>query len=281
MRHWLVLVLAAQIFLPHAHSVWAQLAVLPLVLVVLCAALALTETLTAKMRILLAPRLLAGRRDRGAARRRLLAGAADVSGALVWLLVALGLGVVVVRRRSLAVGLVTAQALAARRRGACTAAPRTRRPRRAALAIRAVALGALLLLVVSRTREPRPVRAGIAPIARGGLAVGFRARAHLARAGDRPRLAQRRARRARADRLRRHTAATRRATLFQVLGIVLVRERPRARRARAAAAAPRPRSSSGVAFDLTLVALVAAVFHERIFAEFGAGDTAALRSLRD
>ena len=37
----------------------------------------------------------------------------------------------------------------------------------------------------------------------------------------------------------------------------------------------------GVAFDLTLVALVAAVFHERIFAEFGAGDTAALRSLRD
>ena len=29
----------------------------------------------------------------------------------------------------------------------------------------------------------------------------------------------------------------------------------------------------GVALDLTLVALVAAVFHERIFAEFGAGDT--------
>ena len=30
----------------------------------------------------------------------------------------------------------------------------------------------------------------------------------------------------------------------------------------------------GVAFDLMLVALVAGVFHERIFAEFGAGDTA-------
>ena len=29
----------------------------------------------------------------------------------------------------------------------------------------------------------------------------------------------------------------------------------------------------GVALDLMLVALVAAVFHERIFAEFGAGDT--------
>ena len=37
----------------------------------------------------------------------------------------------------------------------------------------------------------------------------------------------------------------------------------------------------GVALDLTLVALVAAVFHERIFAEFGAGDSAALGSLRD
>jgi formate hydrogenlyase subunit 4 len=58
-RHWLVLVLAAQIFLPHPHSVWGQLATLPLVLVALCAGLALTETLTAKMRILLAPRLLA------------------------------------------------------------------------------------------------------------------------------------------------------------------------------------------------------------------------------
>jgi formate hydrogenlyase subunit 4 len=58
-RHWLVLVLAAQIFLPHPSSAWAQLALLPPVLLALCAGLALTETLTAKMRILLAPRLLA------------------------------------------------------------------------------------------------------------------------------------------------------------------------------------------------------------------------------
>ncbi len=57
-RHWLVLVLAAEIFLPHPHSAWGQLALLPLALVVLCGALALVETLTAKMRILLAPRLL-------------------------------------------------------------------------------------------------------------------------------------------------------------------------------------------------------------------------------
>ena len=60
-RHWLVLVLAAQVFLPHPESVWAQLAVLPAaLLVVLCGALALTETLSAKMRILIVPRLLTG-----------------------------------------------------------------------------------------------------------------------------------------------------------------------------------------------------------------------------
>jgi formate hydrogenlyase subunit 4 len=57
-RHWLVLVLAAQVFLPHFADPWAQLAVLPLTLVVLCVALALVETLVAKMRILLVPRLL-------------------------------------------------------------------------------------------------------------------------------------------------------------------------------------------------------------------------------
>ena len=58
-RHWLVLVLAAQVFLPHAEAVARQLAVLPFALVVLCLALALVETLVAKLRILLVPRLLA------------------------------------------------------------------------------------------------------------------------------------------------------------------------------------------------------------------------------
>jgi formate hydrogenlyase subunit 4 len=57
-RHWLVLVLAAQVFVPHPTDPLVQLALLPVLLVVLCGALALTETLVAKMRILLAPRLL-------------------------------------------------------------------------------------------------------------------------------------------------------------------------------------------------------------------------------
>jgi hydrogenase-4 membrane subunit HyfE len=198
-----------------------------------------------------------------------------VSGALIWLLVALGLGVVVVRRRSLAVGLVTAQALVL-----AVSAAHSKTAAAAVLAVRAIALGTLLLLVVSRTREPRPVRAGIAPIARAGLAVGFAlALTWLIPAiGLETRNAERGVLALIAFGIT--AAATRRATLFQVLGIVLVEN------GLALAALKLPGGSStaielGVAFDLTLVAVVAAVFHERIFAEFGAGDTAALRSLRD
>ena len=58
-RHWLVLVLLAQVFMPHAHDVRLQLAVLPALLVAACAGLALLETLIVKMRILVVPRLLA------------------------------------------------------------------------------------------------------------------------------------------------------------------------------------------------------------------------------
>jgi hydrogenase-4 component E len=198
-----------------------------------------------------------------------------MSGALVWLLVALGLAVVVVRRRSLAVALVTVQALVL-----AIPAMHDKPTAAAVLAVRAIALGTLLLLVVSRTREPRPVRAGIAPIARAGLAVGFALALTwlVPSIGLDSRNAERGVLALIAFGIT--AAATRRATLFQVLGIVLCEN------GLALAALELPGGSStaielGVAFDLTLVAVVAAVFHERIFAEFGAGDTAALRSLRD
>jgi formate hydrogenlyase subunit 4 len=58
-RHWVVLLLATQIFLPHSANPWLQLTLLPVTLVVLCAALALTETLIVKLRILHVPRMLA------------------------------------------------------------------------------------------------------------------------------------------------------------------------------------------------------------------------------
>jgi hydrogenase-4 component E len=202
-----------------------------------------------------------------------------VSG-LAWAVVALGVGVVVVRRRSLAVGLVTGQALllaavALGEGGSLDAAIAA-----AALVLRGILLAALLLFLVRRTRESRPVRAGVAPLARAAAAVGL-ALALIwlippigldSMAAERATLSL--------VAIGLVTAATRRATLFQVLGIVLVEN------GLALAALALPGSSSlaielGVAIDLLLIAVVAGVFHERIFAEFGAGDSAALRSLRD
>jgi formate hydrogenlyase subunit 4 len=57
-RHWLAFSLAAAVFLPHPSGFVAGLALLPVALVGLALALALAETLVAKLRILLAPRLL-------------------------------------------------------------------------------------------------------------------------------------------------------------------------------------------------------------------------------
>ena len=199
-----------------------------------------------------------------------------MSGALVWVLVAAGLGVIGVRRRSLAVALVTAQglllAVSAVNHDAVAAA---------VLAIRAVALATLLLLVVSRTREPRPVRSGVAPFARGGLAIAFALALTwlIPTVGLASRNAERGVLALVAFGIA--TVATRHATLFHVLGIVLVENGL----ALAALELPGGGSSTaielGVAVDLTLIALVASVFHERIFAEFGAGDSRVLGSLRD
>jgi hydrogenase-4 membrane subunit HyfE len=203
-----------------------------------------------------------------------------MSGGLLWILVAIGLAVVVVRRRSVAVALVTAQALFlvgfalhdARDGGDVVAA--------GALAVRAVALGALFLLLVSRTRELRPVHARVPPLIRAGAAVAFALTLTwlVPALGLNSRDAERAVLALVAFGI--VTSATRRATLFHVLGIVLVEN------GLALAALELPGGGSltielGVALDLMLIALVAGVFHERIFAEFGAGDSAALRTLRD
>jgi formate hydrogenlyase subunit 4 len=58
-RHWLVIVLAGELFLPHWGGQAARMLLLTAGAAVLCVALALTETAQAKMRILRAPGLLA------------------------------------------------------------------------------------------------------------------------------------------------------------------------------------------------------------------------------
>jgi len=202
-----------------------------------------------------------------------------VSPALAWLLIALGLPVVTVQRRTFALAAVTGQSLVLvalalddARDGAHLAAA-------AALGVRALALGTVFAVLTARTRDPHPVRAGIAPLRRGGLAVALAlALTWLvptiglgSRDAERVVLAL--------IALGLVAAATSGATVVQVLALVLVEN------GLALAALELPGTSwlieLGAAFDLILIALVAGVFHERIFAEFGAGDTAALASLRD
>jgi hydrogenase-4 component E len=203
-----------------------------------------------------------------------------MSGTLAWALVAFGLAVIVVRRRSVAVGLVTAQALLLA--GVATTEVESTDDAAAALAlgVRGVALAVLFLAIVSRTRETRPVRAGVTPLARAGLAIML-ALAFIwlvppigldTEQSERAMLAL--------IAFGAAIVATRRATIHQLLGIVMVEN------GLVLGAIELPGGASlaielGVVLDLTLIALVAVVFHERIFAEFGSGDTAALESLRD
>lgn len=202
-----------------------------------------------------------------------------MSGGFGWTMVALGIGVVVLRRRSVAVALVTAQALLLALESLREASSVHDAFASVALGARGVVLAAFFWLLVHRTRETRPVRAGIEPLARGGAAVGLALALVwlIPDVGLDSGAAERSALTLVAFGL--VTAATRRATLFQVLGIVLVEN------GLAVAALALQGSSSlaieiGVTVDLVLIAVVAGVFHDRIFAEFGAGDSTALGSLR-
>ena len=202
-----------------------------------------------------------------------------MSAAVAWLIVALGLPVVTLQRRTLALGAVTLQSLVLVGLALHAAHDSQELVAAVALGARAVGLGVVFLLLTARTRDPRPMRAGNAPVRRGGLAVALALALTwlVPHIGLGSRTAERVVLALVAFGLL--VAATSGATVFQVLGIVLVEN------GIALAALQLPGTSwlieLGAAFDLTLIALVAGVFHERIFAEFGAGDTAVLVSLRD
>ena len=204
-----------------------------------------------------------------------------MSSFLVWTLVASGLAVVVVRRRSVVVGIVTAQALALAVAALIDAESADDVVAGGALALRAVLLAVLFAGVVARTRERRPVHARVPPLLRGGLAVILALT--LIWLVPEVGLDSRNAERAVLALIAFGivTAGLRRATVLQVLGIVLVENglalAALELRGETAAAA----IELGVAVDLMLISIVAVVFHERIFGLFGAGDTAALRTLRD
>ena len=204
-----------------------------------------------------------------------------MTGFLAWLLVASGLAVVVVRRRSLVVAIVTAQALALALAALANAETTDDVVAGLALALRAALLAALFAGVVARTRERLPVHARVPPLLRGGLAVLFALTLVwlVPEIGLESRDAERAVLTLIAFGVA--TAGLRRATVLQVLGIVLVENGL----ALAALELPGGESAAGieigVAIDLVLISVVAVVFHRRIFGLFGAGDTAVLRSLRD
>ncbi len=201
-------------------------------------------------------------------------------GVAEWLMVGFGLGVLAVRRRSTAVTLATGQALALAGIAIYQAHSLNEALAAAALGVRALALTALLVFLVSRTRETRPVRASVPPAVRCGIAVAMvLLLLWLVPIENKSRMGITQVSLALVA-FGMVMAATRRATLFQILGIIFIEN------GLALAALGLTNGSSliielGVTLDLSLIAVVASVFHDRIFAEFGAGDISMLSDLRD
>ena len=195
--------------------------------------------------------------------------------------VALGLGVVVVRRPSIALMFVTAQSLLL----ASVALWRTGGhldllPAAGGLLLRLTAIAAILGMGISRTRETQPMRGGIEPMTRVIIALATL----LAIPPLMPALGF-------GDQNSQHAAVslvvlgivialTRRATIVQILGIV-VAENGATLAALSATNAVPDVIELGVIFDLLLIAVVASAFHTRIFGHFGSGDTSHLAELHD
>ena len=217
-------------------------------------ALALTETLVAKMRILLVPRLLARRRGGRAARDRHLArggrrerrprlGARRARARRRRRPAALGRR----RPRHRAGARCSPASRSARRRPATTSS----RPR-ALAAPRRRARGALPRCSSRAPARRGPCARGVAPLARGGRRGRLRARADLAHAADRPRRRATAERgRARARRLRHRHGRDAPGDALPGARDRARRERARARRARSCRAASSLAIELGVALDLT------------------------------
>lgn len=196
-------------------------------------------------------------------------------------LVALGLGVVLVRRRSLATLLVAVQALllgvaalslAGDGAGLLVAG--------VVLLVRALALPALLTLARRRTPEPGLVVPATTVGARllVATAVALVAMAAIPPLGL-------------GDRAVEHTAVAllslgiatvvmRRPALLQALGILVAENGVYLLAISVPGGLPLV-IELGVLFDLTLVITVAAAFTQKIRSEVGSGDTDLLRGLRD
>jgi hydrogenase-4 component E len=205
-----------------------------------------------------------------------------MSSGLVDMILALGLAVSVVRRRSVGIGILAAQSLALGIGALGLAGGRSGEYLVASIVLltKAVVVPLLLFALMRRTRESRLIVAAIGPLVRlaGAAAVALLATALTPHLGL-------------GDSHTEHTAfalvlvgitivVTRRPVLFQLLGLIVAENGV----ALLAIAVPGGLSyvvEFGALFDLVVVVAVAAAFATRIHTELGTGDTELLRGLRD
>ncbi len=204
-----------------------------------------------------------------------------MSGVLVSAMLALGLAIVLVRRRSVGIGLLAAQSLALGGLALSLASGRSGEVWVAGVLLsKAIILPALLYLLIRRTPEARPVPAAAGPVVRlaGAGAVALCAVVLV------PPLGLGAA----------HTehisvalllvgvtiVVARRPILFQLIGLIV------AENGLSLLAVSVPGGLSymiefGALFDLALIVTVAAAFVQRIHSDLGTGDSELLRGLRD
>jgi hydrogenase-4 component E len=205
-----------------------------------------------------------------------------VNTALVDLILVLGLGVVTVRRRTVAVALIAAQSLALGVGALTFVSGRSSGYLVASLVLltKAAVLPALLLVVLRRTRESRLIAAAAPGLVRlaGAAIVTVVAVALVPRLGTGDPHTERVA--VALVLVGIAIVVARRPAFLQLLGLVV------AENGVSLLAISVPGGLSyvvelGALFDLVLVVTVAAVFTQRIYAELGTGDTELLRGLRD
>ena len=203
-----------------------------------------------------------------------------MSSLLITCCLALALGVIVVRRRSLALFLVSVQSLLLASVGISRLGESGAAVPVVALLIRVILIAVVLGVAIARTREVRPVPSGTEPLVRllialfAVLVVG----SLVPTLGLGDDYAQQAAFALVA--LGIVTALSRRATVMQIIGIV-VAENGATLLSLAASHGVPALIELGAVFDLLLIAVVAIAFHQRIFEEFGSGDVAQLRELHD
>jgi len=203
-----------------------------------------------------------------------------MSGALISAMLALALGVMVVRRRTVAIALLAAQSLALGAVAIDLASGRSGYVVAAVLLSKAIVLPALLYLLIRRTPETGPVAAAASSIVRLAcagvvalcavllvppLGLGDAHTEHVAVALVLVGIA---------------IVTMRRPILFQLLGLIV------AENGLSLLAVSVPGGLSyviefGALFDLALIVTVAAAFAQRIHGDLGTGDTELLRGLRD